>query len=104
MALGGPQVKNPRLLKTRLGADLYELTEGQLKAGENRIISGSVLWAWPVMMLITIWAVLPIRSLFWKKAGERAVRLDYAGTDKYTVTRTTLGHFFKKNCSHSPHQ
>ena len=44
MALGGPQVKNPRLLKTRLGADLYELTEGQLKAGENRIISGSVLW------------------------------------------------------------
>lgn len=42
VALGGPQVKEPRLLKTRLGASLDELTEGELKEGENRIISGSV--------------------------------------------------------------
>ncbi|KAE9785667.1 NADH:ubiquinone reductase (Na(+)-transporting) subunit A, partial [Escherichia coli] len=43
VALGGPQVKNPRLLRTRLGASLEELTAGELLAGENRIISGSVL-------------------------------------------------------------
>lgn len=43
VALGGPMVKNPRLLRTRIGACLKELTEGELKAGEVRIISGSVL-------------------------------------------------------------
>src|SRR5690606_16430849 len=33
---------NPRLLRTRVGASTDDLVEGQLKAGENRIISGSV--------------------------------------------------------------
>ncbi|MCB1843206.1 MAG: Na(+)-translocating NADH-quinone reductase subunit A [Halioglobus sp.] len=43
VALAGPQVDNPRLLRTRIGADLQALCAGQLKNGENRIISGSVL-------------------------------------------------------------
>lgn len=43
VSLCGPQVENPRLLKTRLGADLQALCAGQLKSGDNRIISGSVL-------------------------------------------------------------
>lgn len=42
VALAGPQVERPRLVRTRLGANLNELTEGQTKAGENRVISGSV--------------------------------------------------------------
>ena len=42
VALAGPQVENPRLLRTRVGASLEDLTEGQLKRGENRIVSGSV--------------------------------------------------------------
>lgn len=43
IALGGPQVKNPRLLRTRLGASLDDILEGELREGENRVISGSVL-------------------------------------------------------------
>lgn len=43
IALAGPQVDQPRLLRTRLGANLEELTAGQLKVGNNRVISGSVL-------------------------------------------------------------
>ena len=43
VALGGPVVNNPRLLKTRIGADLSEFLAGELKEGDNRIISGSVL-------------------------------------------------------------
>ncbi len=42
VAVGGPQVTKPRLLKTRLGANLDELTAGELKSGKNRIVSGSV--------------------------------------------------------------
>ncbi len=43
IALAGPQVERPRLLRTRLGADLQALCAGSLKTGENRIISGSIL-------------------------------------------------------------
>ncbi|OUS29311.1 NADH:ubiquinone reductase (Na(+)-transporting) subunit A [Gammaproteobacteria bacterium 45_16_T64] len=43
ISLGGPQVESPRLIKTRVGASIVELTSGQLREGENRIISGSVL-------------------------------------------------------------
>lgn len=43
VALGGPQVEQPRLLRTRQGACLSELTGGQLQPGENRVIAGSVL-------------------------------------------------------------
>ncbi len=43
IALGGPAVKNPRLLRTRLGASTDELTAGELKEGDQRVISGSVL-------------------------------------------------------------
>lgn len=43
VALAGPQVEQPRLVRTELGANLEELTAGQLKAGENRKISGSIL-------------------------------------------------------------
>ncbi len=43
VALGGPGVERPRLVSTRLGANLEELTAGELKSGEQRVISGSVL-------------------------------------------------------------
>jgi Na+-transporting NADH:ubiquinone oxidoreductase subunit A len=43
VALAGPMVRRPRLVRTRLGADLDELTTGELSTGEHRIVSGSVL-------------------------------------------------------------
>jgi Na+-transporting NADH:ubiquinone oxidoreductase subunit A len=45
VALGGPPVQEPRLLRTRLGARLEDLTAGALdeSQGELRVVSGSVL-------------------------------------------------------------
>jgi Na+-transporting NADH:ubiquinone oxidoreductase subunit A len=43
VALSGSRVKNPRLLRTRVGACICEITEGELAEGSNRVISGSVL-------------------------------------------------------------
>ena len=43
VSLGGPQVKEPRLVRTVLGANLNQLVIGELENDENRIISGSVL-------------------------------------------------------------
>lgn len=42
VSLGGPRVENPTLLRTRLGANLEEMTAGRLSGDNNRIISGSV--------------------------------------------------------------
>jgi Na+-transporting NADH:ubiquinone oxidoreductase subunit A len=43
IALAGPAVKSPRLIKTVMGASTSELTAAELIEGQNRIISGSVL-------------------------------------------------------------
>jgi Na+-transporting NADH:ubiquinone oxidoreductase subunit A len=42
ISLAGPQVIKPRLVRTLNGANLTELTAGELADGENRMISGSV--------------------------------------------------------------
>ena len=43
VSLAGPSVERPRLLRTRIGAHLGELAEGELCPGRHRLISGSVL-------------------------------------------------------------
>ena len=44
VSLAGPGVKTPRLIKTRIGASLTELTNGELVSPSSaRVISGSVL-------------------------------------------------------------
>lgn len=43
VALGGPPVRRPRLLRTRLGAAIGDLVAGEIEDGETRVISGSAL-------------------------------------------------------------
>lgn len=43
VSLAGPGVTRPRLVRTRIGAALDELTAGELRPGEHRVVSGSVL-------------------------------------------------------------
>jgi Na+-transporting NADH:ubiquinone oxidoreductase subunit A len=43
VALSGPAVFNPRLIRTRLGANTNDLVRDELRHGELRVISGSVL-------------------------------------------------------------
>jgi len=43
VAFGGPPVRQPRLLQTRVGASLDELLDGELDDVETRTISGSIL-------------------------------------------------------------
>ncbi|WP_020561505.1 Na(+)-translocating NADH-quinone reductase subunit A [Methylosarcina fibrata] len=44
VSLAGPTVKNPRLIRTRVGANTDDLVKGELEDVENRVISGSVLY------------------------------------------------------------
>ncbi len=43
VSLAGPAVKNPRIIRTRLGASTNELVEDELIEGKCRVVSGSVL-------------------------------------------------------------
>lgn len=43
VALGGPMVANPRLLRTQMGAQLSQLVLDEMKPGNNRVVSGSIL-------------------------------------------------------------
>jgi len=43
VALGGPLVTNPRLVRARIGACTGMLTEGEVGEGEARVVAGSVL-------------------------------------------------------------
>ncbi|HEQ1858956.1 TPA: Na(+)-translocating NADH-quinone reductase subunit A [Providencia alcalifaciens] len=96
VSVAGPQVEKPRLLRTRLGADLYELTQGQLKSGENRIISGSVLWG------VTCDDAHHYLGRFHNQVSVLAEGREkelfgwiMPGVNKFTITRTTIGHFLK---------
>ncbi|GDX06223.1 Na(+)-translocating NADH-quinone reductase subunit A [Buttiauxella sp. A111] len=97
IALAGPQVKKPRLIRTRLGASLDVLTAGELEEGENRIVSGSVLsgtiaagpraWLGRFHLQVTVLKEGREKELFgWVMPG----------ADKYSITRTTIGHFLKR--------
>lgn len=43
VSIAGPAVKNPRLVRARLGASIADLTMAALQQGELRVVSGSVL-------------------------------------------------------------
>ena len=95
VSLGGPGAQRPRLLRTRLGASLDELVDGELLPGRQRVISGSVLDgrartspadAFLGRHHLQI-AVLP-------EGGEREMFGYIApGSEKFSVTGTVLGAF-----------
>lgn len=43
ISLAGPMVKEPRLIVSRMGASTNEIIESELKPGDARVISGSIL-------------------------------------------------------------
>jgi Na+-transporting NADH:ubiquinone oxidoreductase subunit A len=86
-------VSRPRLIRTRLGASLEDLTNGELKPGNNRIISGSVLdgrgVTGPGDAFLGRYH-LQIAAL--PEAGEREMfGFIVPGRDKFSVTNTVLG-------------
>ena len=97
IAIGGPQATQPRLVRTLLGADLTALLAGETKEGENRIISGSVLsgrhatgpMAWLGRFHLQVSVVLEGRE-------KELFGWVLPGAEKYSLTRTTLGHFLRR--------
>ncbi|WP_233116001.1 Na(+)-translocating NADH-quinone reductase subunit A [Aggregatibacter actinomycetemcomitans] len=97
ISLAGPQVKEPRLVRTVIGANLSQLTKDEISAGENRVISGSVLcgntakgahdYLGRYALQVSVIAEGNEKELFGWITPQ---------PNKYSITRTVLGHFSKK--------
>ena len=97
VALGGPQVKEPRLLKTCSGASLDELLADELLDDENRVISGSVLSGTHAQGPHAFLGRFHLQISVVKEGREKELfGWVLPGKDKFSITRTTLGHFMKR--------
>jgi len=98
VALGGPMVREPRLLATRLGAHTNELITGELEKGNVRVISGSVLsghraagWAAYLGRYDTQISVLPEGN------PREFLAFIRPGFGKFSVARAYAGKLFGKD-------
>lgn len=97
VALGGPQVKEPRILKTCSGASLDELLADELLDDENRVISGSVLSGTHAQGPHAFLGRFHLQISVVKEGREKELfGWVMPGKDKFSITRTTLGHFMKR--------
>lgn len=97
VALAGPQVKNPRLVRTRLGANLSQLTANELNAGNNRVISGSVLHGAKAVGAHDYLGRYALQvSVIAEDTEKEFFGWITPQPNKFSITRTVLGHFGKK--------
>lgn len=93
VSLAGPRVKNPRLVKTQLGASLDDLVAGELEDGDNRVISGSVLAGATSSGVHAFLGRYHVQVSVLLEGREKEFFGWIApGSDKFSVTRTFLSH------------
>ncbi|MDQ9091016.1 Na(+)-translocating NADH-quinone reductase subunit A [Pseudoalteromonas haloplanktis] len=93
VSLAGPRVKNPRLVRTQLGAALDDLVAGELEDGDNRVISGSVLSGAISQGPQAFLGRYHVQVSVLLEGREKELFGWIApGTDKFSVTRTFLSH------------
>lgn len=96
VALGGPQASHPRLVRTLVGADINELLAGETLAGENRLISGSVLSGRQATGALAYLGRFHLQASVLREGREKELfGWVTPGKEKFSVTRTTLGHFLR---------
>ncbi|MDR3323039.1 MAG: Na(+)-translocating NADH-quinone reductase subunit A [Zoogloeaceae bacterium] len=97
VALAGPVVKSPRLVRTRLGANLEELTAEELSPGENRIISGSVFGGRTAAGALAFLGRFHQQVSVLKEGREREMlHFLRAGADKHSVLNVFLSALTRK--------
>ena len=98
IALAGPVVTEPRLIRTCIGASLDELTLNELKPGEIRVISGSVLSGVQAEGVHGYLGRYHLQVSALLEGREKELFGWLApGRDKFSVTRAFLSQFFKSN-------
>ncbi|MCK5913883.1 MAG: Na(+)-translocating NADH-quinone reductase subunit A [Desulfuromusa sp.] len=94
IALGGPGVKNPRLVRTRVGASLEELLADELNSDEQRVVSGSVLNGTTAEGPLAFLGRFHLQvSVLPEKREREFLASMTAGADKYSIKRVFLSAF-----------
>lgn len=97
ISVAGPAAVNPRLVRARLGASLDDLLKGELKEGNQRVVSGSVLNGHksdgPHAFLGRFHNQVSVLG-----EGDEKYLLGWLapGKEKHSITRAYLGHLFPK--------
>ncbi len=95
IALAGPSVNKPRLLRTRLGASVDEILESQLMPGEVRVLSGSVLNGSPATGAHAYLGRYHLQLTALREGREKEfLGWIVPGKNKFSVTRSFLSQFF----------
>ncbi|MCU7553712.1 Na(+)-translocating NADH-quinone reductase subunit A [Alteromonas sp. ASW11-19] len=93
VAIGGPAAKSPRLIRTKIGADVAELTDSELGDEEIRVISGSVLNGTTAQGVHGFLGRFHLQISLLKEGREKKFfGWITPGSDKHSVTRAYLGH------------
>ena len=97
ISLGGPVAKNPRLLRTRVGASVMDLTAGEVEGDDVRLISGSVLSGTTAMGPHAYLGRYHNQISVLAEGREKEL-LGWVmpGGDKFSVTRSFLSHLNPK--------
>ncbi len=98
ISLAGPGVRRPRLLKVRCGASTDALVRGELAAGTQRVIAGSVLSGHTAMGEETGYLGRHDQQITVLPEGGKRKQPAWAalGFDVFTVTRAFMSAFFPR--------
>jgi Na+-transporting NADH:ubiquinone oxidoreductase subunit A len=95
ISLAGPAAKNPRLVRTILGANTAELTAGEVIDGELRTVSGSLLMGATATAVHGYLGRYHTQlSLILEGREKEFIGYMYPGPNKFSVTRAYLSHLF----------
>jgi len=95
ISLAGPAAKNPRLVRTVLGASTSELTADEAIDGELRTVSGSLLMgATAIAVNGYLGRYHTQLSLILEGREKEFIGYMYPGPNKFSVTRAFMSHLF----------
>ncbi len=94
ISLAGPAVQQPRLIRTRLGASIDDLTRGEIAADECRVLSGSVLAGRATSDWATFLGRYHQQVTVLREGRDREfLGWTMPGANKFSLTRTFLSGF-----------
>jgi len=97
ISLAGPAAKNPRLIRTVLGASSAEIIANEKLDGELRVVSGSLLLGSVASGVHGYLGRYHTQiSLILEGREKEFIGYMYPGPNKFSVTRAYMSHFFPK--------
>ncbi len=97
VALGGSRVRNPRLLRTRLGASIEALLQDELEPGPSRVVTGSVLSGQRAFDAFNYLGRYHLQLCVLPEGQPREfVNYMAPGVNKYSGVRAYAGHLIRK--------